>query len=163
MYENNKRIRPHLDDAKFDIKEPQNKKTSVIYFQIVVCILCLIAAIAIKQLGGARYVAARDYAKNAMNNNITSSQISDVISIVRNQFPDAKEVFGTDFASSDSYSGTSSAISSSLGSSSSLPSAAGSSSAESSGTEASSGTVSSSQSSTSEIVTSQTSLTAIIR
>lgn len=153
MYENNTRRRPHLEDTYFESKDSQKGKSSFICFQIVVCVLCLAAALVIKQFGGAYYVTARAYVKDAFQNNVTSSQISEVFSSIRNQFPDAAEVFSNDFTSSLSENDSkniSSAVSDVQGSSAS--------SGTSSETAASEKTESSSSSPLSE----QTSVTAAI-
>jgi hypothetical protein len=116
--ENYSRKRPRLEDTK--VKDDGVSKSGFFLtgFQMVLCIICLVAALALKQYGGGYYTIAKKYVKNALQNNITSEEVTQVLHSIRDQFPDAAEVFSngvtvSSSAKEDAQSSTESETSSS--------------------------------------------------
>lgn len=99
MDENNVRRRPRLDDAR-----PRNRNKSrgffLTGFQIVICVICLVAAFGLRQYGGKYYEKAKAYAEDALQNNITREEVSQVFHNIGKQLPDAAEIFSSGISSS---------------------------------------------------------------
>jgi murein DD-endopeptidase MepM/ murein hydrolase activator NlpD len=133
--ENYVRRRPRLEDAR--VNTSRKKSSSFLTgFQIGACVFVLAAALVLKQFGGDYYVTAKSYVKEALQNSITSEEVTAVLHSIGEQLPDAAEVFSSGVTtpkssssgSSSSQSSQSKAVSNAAGGSSSSASSSTSSS-----------------------------------
>lgn len=124
-------------------KDEQKHGAGMIGFQAAVCILILIAAVAVQLAGSETFSSAKKFVAAALTTNITQKQFSQALAQLRALIPDAKSVFTASGASSagSRSSGAGSAVSSSKAASASA-SAAASSGGSSGAAAASSSTVS---------------------
>lgn len=107
MDENYPRRRPRLEDTK--VREDRDNKPGFFFtgFQTVVCIICVIAAIGLKQFGGTYYTIAKPYVNDALKKPITSGEVTQTFHELRDKwFPDAAEVFSRGVTSSSSNTKT---------------------------------------------------------
>ncbi len=102
-YENRRRpshneipVRGSVDVAKHDF--------FLTGFQIIACIICLLAAIVIKQFGGGFYDTTKVYVTQALSKSITNEQVSQVFANIGKALPSAKEIFSSGAATSSSSS-----------------------------------------------------------
>lgn len=102
MYEDTNRRRPRLEDAKMTNNSAPKSGFFFTGFQMAVCVICLVLALALKQFGGGYYKAAKVYVKDALQNSITSEEVTDVLHNIGKQLPDAAEVFSSGVTSSAS-------------------------------------------------------------
>lgn len=119
MYENYQRRRPSHNDAVVRNREVHKSNFFLTGFQIIMCVIGLVAAFAISKSSSGFYTSAKGFAKSALNSNITNAQVAGAFDTIRDgirsQVPDAAEVFKNSASSASSKS-------SSSGSSSSKPS-----------------------------------------
>jgi hypothetical protein len=131
MNESYNRRRPRLEDVRERNDSGRKRGFFLTGFQTVICVIGLAAVVALKQFGGQYYVTAKSYVENALQNNITSEEVSEALHSIGEKLPDAAEIFSSGVISSSNaqngaHSGTTSETS---GSSQSEPASSSSSSA----------------------------------
>jgi hypothetical protein len=108
MYEYEHRSRPSHNEIPVRGNENGDKRSIFLTgFQIVICIIFLLAAFGIKQFGGGFYKTAKGYVTEALSDSITNEQVSQVFDTIRSNLPDASEIFSSGAIASSSSSETS--------------------------------------------------------
>lgn len=161
MAEETPRRRTNLHDPhqrEWDDREQEPSHSGFMGFQIVVCLLCILAAVGVRLVGGSTYTAAKAAVSQAVTQKDVGKQLKDVFHAVKAYIPDMKEVFASAASGvSQADSGTASAASSAVGqaASSGAASSQPASSASSQASSAASAAVSSSHTAASGTIVTQ--------
>ncbi len=128
---------PHLRERE----EPRSPRLGFTGFQVVVCMLCILAAVGVRMMGGGTLTKVQSAVSQALGNRDAGGQLQTVFRALKAYFPDVKEVFqsaasgtGSSTASASAGSGSSAAsgsstVSASTGSASAATAAGGGSTA----------------------------------
>jgi hypothetical protein len=119
-------------------------------FQMIICVICILAAGVIRLIGGDIYKSVKSGVANALNSPVTYSQVQGVFAAIKSGLPPVSGVFASSGASSGSGAATSSSSGSSSGASSSASGASSAASSAAPSSAASSAVSSSAPSSSSQ-------------
>lgn len=113
MAEDGYRRRTNLHRNGRYYENPPKRRIGIIGFQVIICMLCIIAAAIIRLAGGNLYLFVRTEVSNALDSQVTNSDVSTVFAVIKSTLPDVSSIFSSSGSSKTSSQAESSDVSSS--------------------------------------------------